>query len=117
MISKKFKSIEEYHSVFPENVRAILEKLRVTIKQAAPKAEEVISYNMPAFEQNGMLVYYAAYKKHIGFYPTSSPIRVYKEELKDFKTSKGAIQLPVEKTIPVTLIKKIVKFRVNENFV
>jgi uncharacterized protein YdhG (YjbR/CyaY superfamily) len=111
----KFKTVDEYFSTFPENVRAILEGLRKTIRQAAPQAEELISYNMPAFKLNGMLVYYAAYKEHIGFYPTASPIKVFKEELKNYKTSKGAIQFPIKKHIPVSLVKNIVKFRIKEN--
>lgn len=111
----KFETVEEYFSTFPANVIALLEELRNTIHQTAPEAEELISYNMPAFKLNGMLVYYAAYKNHIGFYPTSSGIRVFEEDLKDFKTSKGAIQFPVEKGIPTALVKKIVEFRVHEN--
>ena len=75
----------------------------------------MISYNMPAFKLHGVLVYYAAYKSHIGFYPTASPMKAFKEELADYKTSKGAIQFPIEKAIPTNLVKKIVKFRINEN--
>jgi uncharacterized protein YdhG (YjbR/CyaY superfamily) len=111
----KFKTIDEYHSLFPANVQALLQELRITIRQAAPKAEEVISYNMPAFKLHGVLVYYAAYEKHIGFYPTASPIRVFKDELAGYKTSKGAIQFPIDKRIPKTLIKEIVKYRVKED--
>jgi uncharacterized protein YdhG (YjbR/CyaY superfamily) len=114
MESKKFTTIEEYHAAFPEETRVILESLRQTIKQAAPKAVEVISYNMPAFKQNMVLVYYAAYKEHIGFYPTASPIKVFAEELAKYKTSKGAIQFPIDKPIPKTLVKNIVKYRVAE---
>lgn len=115
MEAKKFKTVNEYISAFPENTRELLEELRKTIKQTAPKAEEVISYNMPGYKQNGMLVWFAAYKKHIGFYPSSSPIRVFKDELAGYKTSKGAIQFPIEKGIPAALVKKIVKFRIKEN--
>ena len=111
----KFKTIDEYHSVFPEDVRLLLEELRATIKLAAPKAVEVISYNMPAFKQYGVLVYYAANKNHLGFYPTGGPIKVFKEELAAYKTSKGAIQLPLDKKIPKTLVKKIVKLRILED--
>ena len=111
----KFKTVDEYLSTFPPKTKSILRELRNTIKQAAPQAEELISYNMPAFKLNGVLVYYAAYKEHIGFYPTSSPIRVFKNELTDYKTSKGAIQFPIEESIPMGLVKRIVKFRVNEN--
>jgi uncharacterized protein YdhG (YjbR/CyaY superfamily) len=111
----KFRDIEHYHSVFPEEVREKLEVLRNAIKQAAPKAMEVISYNMPAFRQHGVLVYYAAYKAHIGLYPTGSPIKAFTEELEGYKTSKGAIQLPLDKPIPKTLVKKIVKYRAEED--
>ena len=113
--STKFKTVDEYFSALPPKTRNILKGLRKTIREVAPQAEELISYNMPAFKLHGILVYYAAYDRHIGFYPTSSPMKVFKNELADYKTSKGAIQFPIEKTIPATLIKKIVKFRVNEN--
>lgn len=109
------KSIDEYIERFPENVQTILQKLRATIKKAAPGAEEVISYQMPAFKYHGVLVYFAGYKNHIGFYPTSSPMKVFKKELAGYKTSKGAIQFPIEKAIPLTLVKDIVKFRIKEN--
>ncbi len=113
--STKFTSVEEYFSCFPADVQAILEEMRKTIKQAAPKATEVISYNMPAFKQNGVLVYYAANKEHIGFYPTAAPIKVFENELEAYKTSKGAIQFPINKPIPKTLVKSIVKYRVAED--
>ncbi len=110
-----FKTVDDYLSTLPTQTKSILKELRKTIKEAAPQAEELISYNMPAFKLNGMLVWYAAYKTHIGFYPAPAAIKVFKDELTGYKTSKGAIQFPVEKTIPATLIKKIVKFRINEN--
>jgi len=113
--STKFKTVDEYFSAFPPKTRNILKGLRKTIREVAPQAEELISYNMPAFKLHGMLVYYAAYDQHIGFYPTSSPMKVFKDELADYKTSKGAIQFPIAKTIPATLVKKIVRFRVKEN--
>ena len=113
--SYKYKSVDEYIGYYPENIKAILEKLRKAIKQAAPKAEEVISYNMPAFKQNGMLIFYAVNKKHIGLYPTASGITVFKEELADYETSKGAIRFPIDKALPLTLIKNIVKYKVQEN--
>jgi len=108
-------NIDEYIGQFPANVQAILQKLRATIKKTAPGAEEVISYQMPAFKYHGMLVYFAGYKNHIGFYPTSSPMKVFKDKLSHYKTSKGAIQFPIDKAIPLTLVKDIVKFRVKEN--
>ena len=113
--SAKFKTVDEYFSAFPPKTRNILKGLRKTIREVAPQAEELISYNMPAFKLHGILVYYAAYDRHIGFYPTSSPMKVFKNELADYKTSKGAIQFPINKTIPTGLVKKIVKFKVNEN--
>lgn len=114
-VSTKFKTVDEYLSAFPATTQKLLQEVRQAIKKAAPKAEEMISYNMPAFKFHGALVYYAAYKNHIGFYPTSSGIRVFKEELKNYKTSKGAIQFPVDKPIPLNLISRIVKFRAKEN--
>ena len=113
--SKVAGNIDEYIERFPENVQAILQKLRATIRKAAPGAEEVVSYQMPAFKYHGMLVYFAGYKNHIGFYPTSSPMKVFKKELAGYKTSKGAIQFPMEKAIPSTLVRNIVKFRIKEN--
>jgi uncharacterized protein YdhG (YjbR/CyaY superfamily) len=108
----KFRDIDEYHSSFPAGIQKILTQLRQAIKQAAPKATETISYGMPAFRQNKVLVYYAAYKTHIGLYPAPEPIVHFKKELAKYPTSKGAIQFPIDKPLPLSLIKKIVKFRV-----
>jgi len=108
----KFKTIDEYHSSFPKNVQDILENLRKTIKQIAPQATETISYNIPTFKN---IVSYAAYKGHIGFYSGAKSITVFKDELAKFKTSEGTIQFPIDKPLPLTLIKKIVKFRVDED--
>ena len=108
-------SIEDYHSEQTEAVQVKLEQLRKAIKQAAPKATETISYGMPAFKQNKVLVYYAAYKAHIGFYPTPNAIVAFKAELTKYKTSKGAIQFPINDPLPLTLIKKMVKFRLEED--
>jgi len=112
---KNWTTVDEYFSALPKEVRPVLETLRRTIRQAAPKAEEVISYNIPAFKFNGMLVWYAAFKKHVGLYPKASGIAAFKDELTGYKTSKGAIQFPIEEGIPVNLVKKIVKFRLKEN--
>lgn len=109
------KNTDEYIAGFPNEIQKVLKELRSTIKKAAPNSTELISYQMPAFKQNGVLVYFAACKNHIGFYPTSAPIKVFKEELKNFKTSKGAIQIPIDKPIPEKLITKIVKYRVLED--
>ncbi|EMY76269.1 PF08818 domain protein [Leptospira weilii serovar Ranarum str. ICFT] len=117
MESKKldFKNIDDYINRFPEDTRKILEELRSVIRESAPNAEEKISYQMPAFAFYGNLVYFAAYKKHIGFYPTSSGIRAFQSELAKYKTSKGAVQFPIDQPLPLTLIAKIVKYRVKEN--
>jgi len=108
-------NVGEYIAAQPKDVQAILNKLRSTIKSVAPDAEEIISYQMPAYKQNGMLVFFAGYKKHIGFYPTASGIENFKKEIARYKWSKGAIQFPLDEPLPVTLIKKIVKFKLKEN--
>jgi uncharacterized protein YdhG (YjbR/CyaY superfamily) len=111
----KFKTVDEYLSTFPTNTKKILKELRETIKQAAPQAEELISYNMPAFKLHGMLVYYAAYTGHIGFYPTPSGIEAFKKELSEYEIAKGSIKFPIDRPIPFDLISKIVNFRLREN--
>jgi len=111
----KFKTVDEYFSTLSHDSKGIMEQVRNTIKQAAPQATEVISYNMPAFKMHGILVYYAAHTAHIGFYPTASPIEIFKDELSAYKYSKGAIQFPVDKPMPLDLISKIVKFRVQQD--
>lgn len=110
-----FKNIDEYISIQTPEVQVILEQMRQTIKKAAPDAEEVISYKMPAFKFHGMLVYFAAYKKHIGFYATPTGHSEFKEELSIYKQGKGSVQFPLTKPLPLDLITKIVKFRVKEN--
>ena len=110
----RFETVDQYLARLPQNVRPAVEELRRIIRKAAPSSEEVISYNMPAVRQGGILVYYAAFKEHIGLYPTASPIRVFKKELARYKTSKGAIQFPMGKRIPGALVQKIVKFRIRE---
>lgn len=112
---KKFSTIDEYHASFPEHIQKKLQQIRKIIHLSAPNVTETISYNIPTFTLNKNLVHYAAYKSHIGFYPTANPLVVFKEELSHFKTSKGAIQLPIDKPLPIALIKKIVKFRVKED--
>jgi uncharacterized protein YdhG (YjbR/CyaY superfamily) len=111
----KFTTINEYHNSCNDEVKIKLEQLRNAITQAAPTAIEVISYNMPAFKLTKVLVYYAAYKNHIGFYPTAQPIQVFKNELVGYKTSKGAIQFELNKPLPIALIKKITKYRAQQN--
>ena len=116
MSRNRFKTIDEYIASFPRNVRDILEELRKVISESAPEAEETMSYGIPTFDLNGRhLVHFAAYKNHVGFYPTSSGIEAFKKELSAFKTSRGTVQFPIDKPIPFDLVKKIVKFRVKEN--
>jgi uncharacterized protein YdhG (YjbR/CyaY superfamily) len=115
MDARKFKTVDEYLSTQPESTQIKLQGIRDAIKKAAPKAQEVISYNMPAFKQEGALVYYAGYKGHIGFYPVSSGIAAFKKELAGYEQSKGTVRFPLDKPVPLGLISKIVKFRVKEN--
>ena len=112
---KQFKTIDEYIETFPEDVQSILEKMRQTIRKAAPEAEEAISYQIPTFKLNGNLVHFAAFKNHIGFYPTSRGIEAFKKELSPYEGAKGSVQFPIEKPIPYDLVKKIVIFRRKEN--
>jgi uncharacterized protein YdhG (YjbR/CyaY superfamily) len=108
-------SIDEYISQFPGEVQERLRELRRVIRAAAPDAEEKLSYRMPAFVLHGNLVYFAAFKNHIGFYPTSSGIEAFKAELAGFKGAKGSVQFPLDKPLPYELISRIVRFRVAEN--
>lgn len=108
-------NIDEYIADQPMEHREKLERIREAIRKAAPKSQEVISYMMPAFKQNGVLVYFALFKNHIGFFPTSSGVANFQKELKDYKTSKGTIQFPLDKAIPLGLITKITKFRMKED--
>lgn len=112
---QKFKTIDNYIESFPKDVQKILQEIRRTIREAAPKAEEVINYQIPTFKLNGNLVHFAAFKNHIGFYPGSKAIKVFTKEFSSYKSSKGAVQFPIEKQMPLALIKKIVKYRVKEN--
>lgn len=113
--TKKFTSVAEYFSTLPKEVKLKLQELRSTIQKAAPEAEEVISYNIPAFKLNGILVWYAAFKFHIGFFPRASGIEHFQKELSKYKSSKGAVQFPLKKPLPLSLVTKIVKFRIMEN--
>lgn len=108
-------TIDEYIAEFPPATQAILQKFRETVKRTAPEAKERISYAMPAFTLNGNLVYFAAMKHHIGFYPGAKAIEVFKDKLSPYKTSKGAIQFPYTQPMPWELVAEIVKFRVAEN--
>jgi len=108
-------TVDEYIAGFPPSIQERMNKIRTIIKKAAPDANEKISYRMPAYTLNGMLLYFAGHTKHIGFYPMTSAIYAFKDELQKFKTSRGTIRFPHEKALPAVLIKNIVKFRVKEN--
>lgn len=110
-----FKTIDEYILQFSPDVQEILQSLRNIINESAPEAEEKISWQMPTFYLYGNLVHFAAHKKHIGFYPGASGIETFKHKLSDYKSSKGAVQFPIEKPLPYELITEIVKFRVDKN--
>lgn len=115
METKKFNTIDEYIATFPNEIQLLLEQMRSIIKKAAPNATEVISYQMPAFKQNKVLVYFAGYKNHIGFYPTATGIEAFKHEFGDYKWSKGAVQFPLNLPLPEELITKMVLFKLNED--
>ncbi len=110
-----FKDIDKYIAVQTPEVQILLGQMRQTIKKAAPEAEEIISYNMPAFKYYGMLVYFAAYKNHIGFYATPTGHSEFAAELSVYKQGKGSVQFPLNQPLPLDLISRIVQFRVKEN--
>ena len=112
---RQFETVDEYIGTFPKNVQDILQKLRQTIRKAAPEANEKISYQIPTFAFHGNLVHFAAFKNHIGFYPIPSGILAFKKELTPFKKGKGSVQFPIDQPLPLELITKIVKYRVKEN--
>jgi uncharacterized protein YdhG (YjbR/CyaY superfamily) len=109
------QTIDEYIAGFPPDVQEILQKIRMTIRHAVPDAEETIKYRMPTFTLHGNLVHFAAFKKHIGFYPVPTGIEQFKDELSTYKGGKGSVQFPLDQPIPFDLISRIVKFRVKEN--
>jgi uncharacterized protein YdhG (YjbR/CyaY superfamily) len=111
----QFRTVDEYIKTFPTNVQNILEKMRQTIKRAAPGAIEAISYQMPTFKLRGKnLVHFAAFKNHIGLYPIPSAVEAFKQELSSYKQGKGSVQFPLDRPIPFDLVAKIVVFRVKE---
>ncbi len=112
---KRPETIDEYIKAFPENVQAILQKVRQTIRKAAPEAEETISYRIPTFKLNGFLVHFAAFKDHVGFYPTGRGVEAFKRELSPYKWSRGTIQFPLEKPIPYGLVRRITLYRRKQN--
>ncbi len=109
------KTVDDYIAQFPADVQRVLKKVRATIKKAAPKAEERISYGMPGYFLNGQLVWFGGHATHVGFYPTGQGITVFKKELEGYKTSKGAVQFPLDQPIPYELITRMVKQRVLAN--
>jgi len=113
--SKKFKSVDEYLASLPATTRVLLQELRSRIQKTAPEAEELISYNIPAFKLNGILVWYAGFKNHIGFYPKTSAMQAFKEELSAYKGAKGSVQFPLDRPLPLSLVSKMVKYRIKEN--
>ena len=112
---KNFQNIDDYIASFPEDVQKVLKQIRAAIQKAAPQAEEAISYQMPTFKLNGNLVHFAAWKNHIGFYPTPSGTKEFQKEISKYVFAKGSIQFPLDQPMPLTLITKMVKFRVKEN--
>lgn len=112
---QQFNSIDEYINAFPEDVKKKLIEMREVIKEEAPQAQEKISYQMPTFYLNGNLVHFAAFTKHIGFYPAPSGIEAFKNELSKYKGAKGSVQFPMEEPLPLEVIRQIVRFRVAEN--
>jgi len=109
------KTIDEYIATFPEEVQQQLNQIREVIKKTAPQAEEKIGYGMPTFTLNGNLIHFAAYKNHIGLYPAPQAIEEFKEELSCYKGAKGAVQFPLDKPMPLALIEKITKYRIQKN--
>jgi len=113
----KFKTVDEYIETFPAHTKKMLQEMRNIVRAAAPKGTEVISYNMPAIKLHGILVYYAGYKNHIGFYPTGSGIEAFKKQLAGYEGSKGTVKFSLDSPLPVDLITKIVKFRLKADAV
>lgn len=115
VMNSKFKTIDECIKTYPQETQQVLQKIRKIIKDEVPQeATEAIKYGIPTFILNGNLIHFSGYKKHVGLYPTPSVIDHFKNELKGYKTSKGAIQFPLDKPIPYDLIKKIVKYRISQ---
>ena len=114
---KTYKNIDSYIKDYPPQVQVLLRKMRATIKKAAPKAEEAMSYGIPTFTLRGNLVHFGGFKNHIGFFPTSSGVVAFRKELSAYKTSKGTIQFPLDTPLPLGLVTKIVKYRVKENLI
>ncbi len=111
-----FRTIDEYIGTFPKDVQVILEKIRSTIRKLAPKATEAINYQIPTFKLNGKyLIYFAGFKKHVSLYPAPRDAAEFKNEMSKYKGGKGTVQFPIDKPLPLTLITKIVKYKIKEN--
>jgi len=115
MPTTNYKDIDEYIAGFPKDVQKILKKIRATIKKAAPKAEEAISYQIPTFNFHGYLIYFAAYKNHIGVYPAPRGVEGFKKGLARYGAGKGTLRFPLDEPVPYDLITKIVEFRAKQN--
>jgi uncharacterized protein YdhG (YjbR/CyaY superfamily) len=115
MTKRTPKNFDDYADRFPKDLQRLLQKMRLTIKKAAPQAKETISYGIPAFSLNGMLVWFAAFKNHIGLYPRASAIAAFKKELSPYKKAKGSVQFPLDQPLPLALVSRMVKFRVKQN--
>ncbi len=111
----KYSSVDEYIADFPAGTKSMLKEMRKAIREAAPEADEIISYNMPAYKLQGVLVYFAGYARHIGFYPMASTISAFQEKLSGYKSAKGSVQFPLDRPLPVALISKMVKWRAKRN--
>jgi uncharacterized protein YdhG (YjbR/CyaY superfamily) len=114
-MTPRFQTVDAYIASFPQATQVRLAELRAAIRATAPVADELISYNMPAYKYKGLLVYFAGYNAHVGFYPTSSPIPAFATELEGYVTSKGTVRFSLEKPIPKALVRKIVRFKMTEN--
>lgn len=112
---KKPKSVDEYISRFPAETQVLLKQVRAAIQEAAPQAEEIISYNMPAYRLNGIVVWFGGYTRHIGFYPHGATMEKFKKELARYEQTKGSIHFPIDEPMPIALIKKMVRLRAKEH--
>ena len=115
MNAVKAKDVDEYIAAFPPSIQMVMEQVREAIKKAAPHAKEVISYDMPGFKVNRMLVYFAGYEKHIGFYPGAEAIAAFKDKISVYKWAKGSVQFPLKQPMPLDLITRITRFRLEED--
>ncbi|MBU1010699.1 MAG: DUF1801 domain-containing protein [Bacteroidetes bacterium] len=113
--AEKLSTVDQYIAGFSEEIRRLIQQMRSTVRQAAPEAEEVLSYQMPAYKYHGIVVYFAAHKHHIGFYPLTSAMNAFSMELSAYVTSKGTVQFPYDKPLPLDLIARMVAFRMIEN--